>query len=442
MNTEFLYRITSEIYFVLYVLCLTIVFVYFIWHLFHQKMARLIVGASFLVSLFILHWMPPIISSFTAYLIATTVALIVMMLIERGNNAAKWLYALLFFAIQWLLPSFFSFVQNYTVNAWLVTTTTPVFLALVWTVKYMLLFSCFFFLCKWLNHALTSIIIHVRSAITLSIPAAISLIIYYLLTELRDFTLPTKIEFVLALLYIGLACIIVFYVHVYANEQRTQIALTEQRLLYTQVELTTQHFQTIELLYEDLKGLKHDLTNHFEVVEALINQGHYEEAKYYTEKVRLQSATLDELITGHPVTDMILQQKTKRAQQYDVIIESSFSFPKQLNIEPFDLSIVLNNLLDNAIEASKHSPGHMIKIHCKRQHDLFLIRITNPIRQPVKIDPTTGLPISTKQTTFSGIGLQNVKTIVQKYDGQLQFAEHPDVFTVTALFIRPLHNHS
>lgn len=98
------------------------------------------------------------------------------------------------------------------------------------------------------------------------------------------------------------------------------------------------------------------------------------------------------------------------------------------------MSIVLNNLLDNAIEGATHFPSEVIKVKCKRQYDLFLLSVSNPVASPISFDLATDLPTTTKHSTLHGIGLQNVQAIVKKYGGELRFHEESKVLKITALF--------
>lgn len=429
------YLITTEIYFILYLLCLTVVFYYFIRPLFLRKWSSYCVALSYFISLLVLDQITVIFSNFTAYLIGSGIALLVMIRIEKGNIATKFLYTSLFFAIRWLLPSIFNILQAYAIDEWLLSTDSPIYLMIVWTIKYLMLFGSFLFVCKTLNHYLTAITINVRSALILSIPAGISIISYFLVTLLQETPLSMKVELVLSLFYLALICIILFFIRIYVHQEQAKLALAQQSILNTQLQMTKQHVTSIESLYNELKGLKHDLGNHFEVLEQLIKNNHVENATQYMEHIQKQSINLAPLSTGHPVTDVILQQKTQQAGQVNIHLESNFYFSKQLNIEPFDMSIVLNNLLDNAIEATKLCEMKTISIHCSRQHDVFLVHVMNPIESPLQLDARTGLPLSTKSSALHGIGLLNVQATLQKYQGHLQFNEANNLLTVTALFV-------
>lgn len=435
MNIDAIFEIVAEVYFIIYLLCITIPFLLFIRPLFIKKWTVFIVAISYFLTMIVLDQIPYMLSNFTAYLLGNVVAFIAMITLEKGNIAAKFLYSSLFFAVRWLLPSIFNTIETYTVLDWLLTQSTPYTLVLVWTVEYTCLFGCFFIICKTLHRSLTTIQLTMRSAFILCIPACVSSMSYFLVKTWQTEPPTSQVELVLFLYYVALLCILLVFVRIYVEQERAKVALAQQSSLHTQLQMTKQHVTYIEELYDELKGLKHDLGNHFEVLGQLMKQNDTENAQHYMAHIQKEAASLATLSTGHPVTDVILQQKRQQAAQHQIELQSSFYFPKQLQIEPFDMSIVLNNLLDNAIDATRLSDKKTISIHCSRQHDIFLVYVENPISTRLQLNTGTGLPLSTKASPLYGIGLLNVQATLQKYGGHLTFNEKDWLLTVTALFV-------
>lgn len=419
------YVIVDTVYSVVYLLCLATVLYVFTSPLFTSKWARVFVAASYVVTMLILQHVTWQLSNFTAYFIGSCVSLVVMLIVERGNAAAKWLYASFFFAIRWLLPSIVSTVERYTVYDWLVQTTSAFYLALVWTIEYAILTAVFCTICYTLNRFLTRISISWRSAVILCIPAVVSSISFFLVKVLQQQELSLTVEGMLALYYVALLCIMLVFVRLYVQQEQAKYALAQQATLHAQM----QHVEQMERAYAEMATFKHDLHNHFNVIEQLIEKQHVADARSYMNELQ-QAVQLPELLTGHAVTDVILQEKMQRAKQLGIELYADFYVPKRLHIELFDLSVVLNNLLDNAIEATQHCEEKTIALSCTRQHDVFVVHVKNPITTPLHFQ--NGLPRSTKG---SGIGLLNVQATLEKYGGHVQFHEENGFVTVSAPFI-------
>ena len=58
---------------------------------------------------------------------------------------------------------------------------------------------------------------------------------------------------------------------------------------------------------------------------------------------------LDMYVTGNAVTDVIINDKCRRAEKAEIGFDADFHYGGEIPV--FDLGIIPNNLLDNAIEA-------------------------------------------------------------------------------------------
>ena len=108
----------------------------------------------------------------------------------------------------------------------------------------------------------------------------------------------------------------------------------------------------------------------------------------------------------------------------------------------FDMGIILNNLLDNAIEAcEKLETGKgFIRLSLKRKKQFLLLEVENRFDGAVPAQMGRNLaPITTKQCmlpeiiTEHGIGLENVRDIAERYYGGVNIKVKGDVFQVTVM---------
>lgn len=92
-------------------------------------------------------------------------------------------------------------------------------------------------------------------------------------------------------------------------------------------------------------------------------------------------------------------------------------------IEELDLMIIFGNLLDNAMTAAEKCEPEERCVHLKLQtvNEMFLLQMENSTTQmPEK---KNGRFLSSKaEREHHGWGIENVKQIVERYDGDIQFA--------------------
>ena len=143
--------------------------------------------------------------------------------------------------------------------------------------------------------------------------------------------------------------------------------------------------------------------------------------------------------TGNAVTDVILNDKWYRAERAGIRFEAEFWYGGEIPV--FDLGIILNNLLDNAIEAcEKLEPEkRFIRLTLKRKKQFLLLDVENSFDGTVPMQKGGLLPLTTKQTSLPeimmehGIGLENVRDIAERYFGGVTIKIEGDIFRVTVM---------
>ncbi len=122
--------------------------------------------------------------------------------------------------------------------------------------------------------------------------------------------------------------------------------------------------------------------------------------------------------TGNPVTDVILEEHQRRIAAQKASFEVDFHYPDEAAVDAFDLSIILDNALTNALEAV--SAGGVIRIRSFREHHAYLIVVENTFVGELALKGAEGLPMTTKQPAGAhGFGLRHMKAVAEHYHGAL-----------------------
>lgn len=87
----------------------------------------------------------------------------------------------------------------------------------------------------------------------------------------------------------------------------------------------------------------------------------------------------------------------------------------------YDIGIVLNNALENAIEASAEAPGKKsINLRSYMKGNLFFIEVENDFLSEIIFDSETGFPVSSKEDKkHHGLGMENIQRCAKKYKGDI-----------------------
>lgn len=140
--------------------------------------------------------------------------------------------------------------------------------------------------------------------------------------------------------------------------------------------------------------------------------------------------------TGNPVTDVVVGDTQQKCQKLGVAFRADFHYPVCGGYDAFDVGIILQNLLQNALEACENTggDGRFIELSGKRRGRFFLVEVRNSFEGNVAFGPD-GLPITTKteDASMHGIGLANVRREAEKYMGEVEIKGENRQFSVTVL---------
>ena len=194
-----------------------------------------------------------------------------------------------------------------------------------------------------------------------------------------------------------------------------------------------QHIRQVEYLYQDIRSIKHDMANHLLTLERLYAGNKAAEAKAYSAELSAAfSEAAGELRTGNPVTDVILQEQKNEAQNRNLEFHSAFQYPSGTTVNAFDVSIILNNALQNAVEYAVQ----YVDIRAYRKNNAYIIEVKNDFAESLKWDTESGLPATSKQREDGhGYGLSNIRRVAGKYAGDLDITINQDEFCLTVLLM-------
>ncbi len=208
----------------------------------------------------------------------------------------------------------------------------------------------------------------------------------------------------------------------------------------------TAHVRELEQLYDGIRGMRHDVNNCVADMEQLLGEsmreGHLPEqilteAEGYLQHMQQAAERLSlQFSTGNPVIDVILNRKGQICAQEQILLEGEFVYPQQFGIEAFDLGILLNNALDNAIEACRKLTGHQERtIHfrgyCKGR--MFFVVVENTYNGEVTAQKEGALRTTKADRKAHGLGMRNMRSCVEKYYGTMQYEAGRMYFTLTIM---------
>ena len=191
--------------------------------------------------------------------------------------------------------------------------------------------------------------------------------------------------------------------------------------------------EVIQETQNRLRKIEHDGKNHLGLVKSFISAGEYEKAVTHLDSVlSLDNVQKNYVDTGNAVLDNILNFKMQEAAGSGITIEHSIIVPDTLDVDSFDMTVILGNILDNAMEAVRQGQDRNFPVSLTIKYDKgrLFIKEENRIYGEVQYGEDGSLITSKKMKEHHGIGLKNVKEIVQKYDGEFETEITNNIFTI------------
>ena len=223
--------------------------------------------------------------------------------------------------------------------------------------------------------------------------------------------------------------------------QQGMAALREEQATYfverQQTQAIRARIHEAEQFYSRIRQLKHEMRGHLTNIRGLAKSGEYASLEDYIAKMDESMSGFElTLQTGNPVTDVIVNEIRRRSLDLGVPFQVEFHYPASGSYDAFDVGIILQNLLQNALEAcEKVGEGErFIVLTGKRTDRFFLIEVKNAFAGEV-VFGRDGLPVTTKQedVPMHGIGLSNVRREAEKYMGEVEIEAEHHKFSVTVL---------
>ena len=108
------------------------------------------------------------------------------------------------------------------------------------------------------------------------------------------------------------------------------------------------------------------------------------------------------------------------ATKRKIRFEMDFHYPIDSGVNAFDVSVILNNALRNALENSERSKEPHIFVRSYRRKNAYMIEVCNSFTGNLQWDSENELPITSKEKLDGhGYGLANIRKVARKYSGDI-----------------------
>lgn len=435
------WMVTSKISVIALLMITGIYFGKFVCPYIKKKKGAVAVSIVYITIMLVLYMIPPQIDNFSAYLIGVIAAFLAMYVEDRRNIYQKIFLAITFFSIRWLTVAMAARLDDLVTKALVFRNigAEKVWLqyGLYVGTRVLDIVLCIAFIAVAIGLINKAYIykkdeMSVKEMVMLIIPSLVGvtgygILQYYLMIYERDTgkNLINTYGFYGALSFlhylISIVAILVVIV-MFQNWKEMQEEQRGQELVLNQISDMKKHIEEVEKLYRDIRSMRHDMGNHIQTLEHLVAHNNMDDATEYLEHLKNEwDEVSPEIKTGSPVIDVILMEKLREAKERQIRFLSDFHYPQNTKLNAFDLSVIMNNALNNCMENVSGDDPY-ISIYSFRKNSIFMITIKNSFVGHLNFGDSD-LPETTKSGREHGMGLNNIRRVARMYMGDISLEQ-------------------
>lgn len=211
-----------------------------------------------------------------------------------------------------------------------------------------------------------------------------------------------------------------------ANRQiiEKQKNLRYNRHLKEQISALEQYNLLMRKNQEQMIILRHDMRHNYRLIFSMLQEKKIAEVLDFIKvQENLLDSTTIKFYCHSPLINAALSIYLQFAEKAEIKVKQKINLPEKLFIDENDLAILISNLLENAINASKLQPKNRRKISITIEHieNQCALEIVNFFDGEIIFE--NNLPTTSKED--HGIGMLSLKNFAEKYSAQVDFS-HED----------------
>ena len=234
-----------------------------------------------------------------------------------------------------------------------------------------------------------------------------------------------------------LLCTTLFLFFFIDKAQQSNMHYYRTEMLRQQLEMQSRYYAQMGAHQKEIQAIRHDIQNHMLCIKSMIEKGSYGAAYEYASGLysRIVSARHHKFCENS-IADILLSAKYDEIRSAGITLNTHIELPASLPLDDLDLCILLGNLLDNAIEACRRIDGEKasrtISIRGGLKGTNLLLSVRNSYNGVLRRNRGRYESLK-KNRKVSGLGLFNVRDVVERHHGTLDIQHDSSIFSVSVL---------
>lgn len=195
------------------------------------------------------------------------------------------------------------------------------------------------------------------------------------------------------------------------------------------------YYEELEQNQKMIRKLRHDMKNHLNLIGTFLKNKEIDQANLYFQQLSLELDTNIYNFCSNSIVNAVLNSKYNFAVQNKIDCLFQIDLKDNLKIDDISLCSLFSNVIDNAIEANQKISDHTkryLSVKARYDKGFFCCEVSNAKENKVVVLQEQYIT-EKKDKALHGLGLQNIKDIVSRYQGNLNISYTDTEFLVTII---------
>lgn len=199
-----------------------------------------------------------------------------------------------------------------------------------------------------------------------------------------------------------------------------------------QMKMEHTYFSDVNSVLEEIRILRHDMRGELAIIHGYNEMNQRDKIRNHIEKKlhEMDIQLLPQIDKDNIITSFLnFKLKEAREQNIDVNVQSGLTEENEIYIDKEDICRILNNIMNNAIEACRECDKKYIKLDIDMIGSCIIIKSENPFNGKLNMDGNKILTVK-KDKTRHGYGLKSIRSIAEKYGGYAKLNYDDNIFVL------------
>lgn len=243
----------------------------------------------------------------------------------------------------------------------------------------------------------------------------------------------TNLKMVIVIVAVSILFINILIFYLYNSLMQFYSVSIEKKMMEQMVEVYANQLDLVRESEDRVKALRHDMKHHIIELQSMLNESESQKVySYLTDMEKFMLNPKEHVSTGNKEIDGVLNYLLQNAEQVLENMDIKISIPEGIYWKDFNVCVILGNLVDNAIRAAGKSEEKYLKLDIQTKKGILLIYIENSYSGEIA-KAETKFKTSQKDFAIHGIGLENVKKIIERNGGEMKIDYRNNRFKVKVL---------